>query len=112
MSHWRQRRFTEPVRALHEVRWSDLQTADLMGSIVTGRGSTYGVDLSLRKRTGPFTGTISYTFTHAEQSFSDLNGGLPFVPPFSRKHEIQLSAGYVPDEDWLFGVLAVLTPLA
>jgi hypothetical protein len=95
---------------LHEVRWSDVQATDLTGSIVTGRGTTYGVDIALRKRTGSFTGTMSYTFTHASQSFPDLNSGLPFVPPFSRKHEVHLSAGYVPDEDWLFGILAVLTP--
>ena len=97
---------------LHEVRWSADPAADLMGSIVAGRGNTYGLDLALRKRTGAFTGALSYTYAHAEQSFAELNGGQPFAPPFSRRHEIHLSAGYVPDEDWLIGVLAVLTPIA
>ena len=96
---------------LHEVRWSADAPADLMGSIVTGRGNTYGLDIALRKRAGVFTGALSYTYTHAEQSFAELNGGQPFAPPFSRRHEVHVSAGYVPDEDWLFGVLAVLAPI-
>jgi hypothetical protein len=95
---------------LHDAKWASPAPGDLSDVIISGNGRAYGIDLSLRKRTGPLSGAISYTITRNERWFGDVNGGDPFVPPFSPSHEIHLSLGYVPDDAWLLGVLAVLDP--
>ncbi len=102
--------FYRTVSHLHDVQWEDspLAEGDLYSRMVTGSGKSYGLDLSLRKRTGSFTGTLSYTLSWTDQTFSELNGGVPFSPLFDRRHIIHAAAAYVPDETWIFSILAVL----
>lgn len=95
---------------IHDARWTSAVQGDLGDALVTGNARAYGIDLSVRKRTGPFSGALSYTYAHAERWFGEVNDGVPFTPPFSPAHEIHLSIGYVPDEDWLVGALAVFDP--
>jgi hypothetical protein len=95
---------------LHDARWASPAPQDLSEVIITGSGRAYGIDVSMRKRTGPVSGAVSYTFSHTERWFGDVNGGDPFIPPFSPSHEIHFSIGYMPDEAWLLGALAVLDP--
>ena len=95
---------------LHDAQWTGTVPRDLPDVIITGNGRAYGVDASLRKRTGPLSGAISYTISHTERWFGEVRGGVPFIPPFSPSHEIHLSIGYVPDDAWLLGALAVLDP--
>ena len=102
--------FYRLTTGLHDLPGTNTAVADLGTVLSTGRGISYGFDLSLRKRTGPFSGAISYTFTRTERTFTALNYGEPFVPPFTPSHEIHLSAGYVPTEEWMAGVLVVLAP--
>jgi len=102
--------FYRTTSHLHDVRWVDspLVPGDLYDRLVTGSGKTYGFDCSLRKRTGSFVGTISYTLSWADQTFAELNGGAPFAPLFDRRHIIHAGAAYMPDNVWVFSMLAVL----
>ncbi len=95
---------------VQDARWTTPSQDDLGAALISGSGRAYGIDLSLRKRTGPVSGAVSYTYAHTERWFGDVNGGSPFTPPFSPAHEVHVSIGYVPDDDWLFGALAVLDP--
>ena len=102
--------FYRTVTHLHDVQWEDspLDTGGLYSRMVTGSGKSYGLDLSLRKRTGSFTGTLSYTLSWTDQTFAELNGGVAFSPLFDRRHIIHAAAAYMPDETWIFSILAVL----
>lgn len=58
--------------------------------VVTGAGKTYGIELMARKTKGKTTGFVSYTFSHAERNFSDLNNGKPFLYHYDRPHDLKL----------------------
>ena len=82
--------------------------ADLSSEILLGTGKAYGVECSLRKRTGDLNGSITYTLSWVRERVPDINNGKPFSPPFDRRHEIQVAAWYMPVENWVFGFLCVL----
>jgi len=84
------------------------QSTDLSDLIIFGTGRSYGMEFSLRKRTGDLTGSISYTLSWARSTFAELNGGDPFAPRIDRRHEVQVSTSYAPDREWVFGALCVL----
>ncbi len=100
-------------RVTNNLHESGVDTAagirgDLNDAMIFGIGKVYGLGLSLRKRTGDLTGSISYTLSWASETFAELNGGKPFVPRFDRRHELQVALSYAPGERWVFGVLSVL----
>ncbi len=82
--------------------------ADLAATLLSGTGRSYGVELSVHKRTGDLTGSISYTLSRAEQMFAEIQGGAYLPSRFDRRHEIQASVEYRPADHWLFGILGVL----
>ena len=82
--------------------------ADLSENAYFGRGKSYGIGLKLRKRIGSLTGSIGYIYAWEQNTFSELNAGQPFVPRFSRRHEMQLDARFDTGEAWAFGALCVL----
>ncbi len=81
---------------------------DLSDQILYGNGRSYGVELSVQKRTGELTGSATYTLSWVREQFAELNGGEPYAPRTDRRHELQLSALYIPSEEWASGILAVL----
>lgn len=84
------------------------QTADLSNSIHLGTGKSYGIQLTLRKRTGSLTGSLGYMYAREENTFDELNGGQPFIPRFSHRHELQLDARVDGGGQWVIGALCVL----
>jgi hypothetical protein len=95
---------------LHEFGFdtSLVLTRDFEDVILHGKGEVYGLELSLRKRSGSLTGAISYNFSKAMNEFAEINEGRPYTPRFSRRHELNMAVWYAPDDRWLFGVLGVL----
>jgi hypothetical protein len=75
--------------------------------IIFGSAKTYGILCILQKRTGNLTGTISYNLSWSFESFAQINGGKEFLPPFDRRHEIQMAGEYRMDQNWSFGALCV-----
>jgi hypothetical protein len=81
---------------------------DLNTSILFGTGKTYGMVCMVQKRTGDFTGSVSYNLSWSLEQFAEVNGGKEFSSPFDRRHEVQLTARYSLGERWTIGVLCVL----
>jgi hypothetical protein len=84
-------------------------TQDFDNAILYGTAKTYGFACVLQKRIGNFTGSVSYNLSWSFETFTEINGGNEFPPPFDRRHEIQFASRYVVDENWIFGVLCVFT---
>ncbi|MGA9120782.1 MAG: TonB-dependent receptor, partial [Bacteroidota bacterium] len=84
------------------------QTRNLEDDILYGTGKSYGLAFTLRRRIGDLTGSIGYTLSWGSNRFPSLNGGNAFAPRFDRRHEVQFSASFAPDQDWRIGLLAVL----
>jgi hypothetical protein len=102
--------FYETTRNLHEVGLPSTTPADadLYDALLSGTGRSYGLELSVRKRSGDLTGSIGYTLAWADQMFAGINGGEYSASRFDRRHEMQVDIEYRPDETWLFGILGVL----
>lgn len=81
---------------------------DFPAAMRSGTGRSYGIEVSLRKRTGDLTGSISYTLARAEQTIAEIDGGAYHVSRFDRRHEIQADVEYRPGSHWLFGILGVI----
>ena len=102
--------FYETTRNLHDIGLLSTipPNADLYDAMLSGTGRSYGIELSVRKRTGDLTGSISYTLSRAEQRFAEVSGDAYAASRFDRRHEIQAEIEYRPDDTWLFGILGVL----
>jgi len=85
-----------------------MQAASLNGSILFGTGRIYGLVCTFQKRTGSFTGSISYNLSWSVESFVQVNGGKEFPSPSDRRHEVQVNAKYSLGEHWTLGALCVV----
>lgn len=102
--------FYRAINNLHEVRWigGSSLSAPLTDYMITGSGKTYGIDATIEKRTGRFNGSLSYTVSWTDQLFTELNRGAAFRPQFDRRHEVHASLAFMPDDNWIVSMLAVL----
>jgi outer membrane receptor for ferrienterochelin and colicin len=64
------------------------------GELLYGEGRAYGVEFLLKKRSGKFTGWISYTLSKSEKLFDDINQGAWFPAKQDRVHDASIVAMY------------------
>lgn len=70
----------------YSTQWEDKLTG--------GDGTSYGLELLLKKNTGPLTGWLGYTVARTFNQFDELNDGRAFAARFDRRHDIGLSLNY------------------
>lgn len=102
--------FYRMMHNLHEFMADTASSpmGNLASRLFFGKGKSYGVELALRKRTGALTGSIGYTYAWEQNTFDQLNGGQPFVPRFSHRHELRMDAQMDAGGSWALGALCVL----
>ncbi len=102
--------FYRLVENLHEFAFDSIASGstNLEDALLYGTGKSYGIELSVRKRVGELHGSINYILSWGDNRVPGLNGGKPYPPQFDRRHEVQISGSYSPDEDWDVSLLAVL----
>jgi hypothetical protein len=79
----------------------------LEGELLYGQGRAYGLEVFLKKKTGKFTGWLSYTLSRTERQFSDINNGNWYAAKQDRTHDISLVGTYDHNERWSFSALWV-----
>lgn len=62
--------------------------------LTSGKGWSYGIDLSITKEAGAFTGTVGYGLMWNWRKFEELNQGLKFPAKFDNRHKININVGY------------------
>lgn len=62
--------------------------------LTSGKGWSYGIDLSITKEAGAFTGTVGYGLMWNWRKFDELNQGLKFPAKFDNRHKININVGY------------------
>ncbi|MEM8485062.1 MAG: TonB-dependent receptor [Bacteroidota bacterium] len=67
----------------------------------TGDGIARGMEFLIQKKTGRFTGWLSYTLAEVEHTFADLNNGAPFPALQDQEHELKLVNSFEINEQWL-----------
>lgn len=62
--------------------------------LLTGTGRAYGLELLLKKRTGRFSGWISYTLSRTEKHINGINNGNWYPARQDRTHDVSLVLSY------------------
>jgi len=62
--------------------------------LIYGKAKAYGLELLLRKKTGKFTGWISYTLSRSLKQFDKINHGNWFSATQDRIHDASIVANY------------------
>ncbi len=79
-------------------------------SLVYGKGWSYGAELFVKKKTGKFTGWVSYTLSWTFQQFDALNFGEKFPFRYDRRHVLSVVGTYSLSSRWtLSGVMVYNT---
>lgn len=62
--------------------------------LLSGIGRAYGIEICLRKKTGKFTGWISYTLSRSEKKISGINDNHWYAARQDRTHDISVVGMY------------------
>jgi outer membrane cobalamin receptor len=87
--------------------------------VVTGTGTSYGIEWMAQKQKGRTTGLIGYTLSWSDRQFADLNNGQPFPYKYDRRHDLKLAVVHALKKniqlsaDWVFSTgIATTLPVA
>jgi hypothetical protein len=67
---------------------------DMKQELRFGKGYAYGLELMVRKTTGPLSGWISYTLSKSRRRIDDVNEGMEYRSPYDKPHNISIVASY------------------
>lgn len=62
---------------------------DWNSRLTSGKGTAKGVDLTVEKKTGRITGSLSYSLAWSDRQFADRNGGHQYPARFDHRHTIK-----------------------
>lgn len=65
-----------------------------------GQGKAYGVEFLCEKTAGKVRGTLAYTLSWSNRTFSDINGGEPFPFTYDYRHVLSLTGLFTLQKDW------------
>lgn len=71
-----------------------------------GKGTSYGAELFIKKRTGNTTGWIGYTWSKTMRVFPEINDGEEFPAKFDRLHDLSIIASHE-IKRWTFSAVFV-----
>ena len=72
-----------------------------------GKGKSIGLEMYVEKKTGRFTGWLSYTLSKTTRKFSELNQGKIFPAKYDRLHDLSFVGNYKLNERWKFSSVFV-----
>jgi len=75
---------------------------------ISGTEKAWGVQLGLHRSRGVLTGFLRYNLSWLTRRFDELNGGLPFVPRFHRRHEVAAGLEVAVAPGWTLDALAAV----
>jgi len=74
-----------------------------------GKGTSYGLEILVEKKSGDITGWISYTYANTNRQFENINNGLAYPFKYDRRHTLNIVANYKISEkinisaSWVYG---------
>lgn len=94
---------------LHEFVYDSTGASELSEALLLGEGNVYGIEVTIDKRFGDFSGSVRYGLSWSSNRFTGLNNGEPFTPRFDRRHELYATLSYSPLENWTLGMTCLLS---
>ena len=71
--------------------------------LTIGQGTSYGLELFIKKKIGKYNGWIGYTLSKTERQFDQLNQGNWFPAKYDRRHDLSVVMIYDLNKKWSFG---------
>lgn len=65
-----------------------------------GIGKAYGAELMMKKNTGKWTGSLAYSWSYADRTFANINGGKTYEFDYNRPHNITLNVNRDLGKKW------------
>lgn len=72
----------------------------LEGELRFGSATAYGLELSIKKNRGRFTGFINYTLSKVEKDIDEINEGDPYLAHYDQTHNLAIVASYELNDRW------------
>ncbi|MEN9612676.1 MAG: hypothetical protein RLZZ628_3490 [Bacteroidota bacterium] len=80
---------------------ADINAAtDVESELLFGKGRAYGLELYLKKKTGRFTGWLSYTLSRTERQINGISNGNWYAAKQDRTHDISIVGMYQLSPNW------------
>lgn len=80
---------------------ADLQTAtDVESELLFGKGRAYGLEMILKKKSGKFTGWLSYTLSKTERKIDGINNNEWYNARQDRTHDVSVVGSYQLNQKW------------
>jgi TonB dependent receptor len=80
---------------------ADINTApDVESELLYGKGRAYGLELYLKKKTGRFTGWVSYTLSKTERKIEGINNGDWYNAKQDRTHDLSIVGMFELNKKW------------
>lgn len=79
-----------------------LQNPLVEGSIRSGKGRAYGLELNLEKIRGELTGGLSYTYARSFRTIPAINSGKTYPVYYDQPHNLKLQLSYQRGKRWQF----------
>lgn len=86
-----------------------IEQTNIDSQLVFGKGESYGAEFFLKKKTGQYSGWISYTLSWTNQQFPELNFGKVFPFKYDRRHNLSVVGIYEMNKKWTLSADFVLT---
>ncbi|MFM9840930.1 MAG: TonB-dependent receptor [Cyclobacteriaceae bacterium] len=77
---------------------------DLAAEYRQGKSQAKGIELSLQKKEGRLTGSLSYTLSEATRTVPGVNQGNPFPANYDRRNVVNLTSTFDLNTKWAFGM--------
>lgn len=91
-------------------------TADWQQSVETGgRGTSYGAEFLVQKKTGRLNGWVGYTWSKTSRQFDNINFGRPYPFKYDRRHDVGVAATFKLNDrislsgNWVYGTGNAIT---
>lgn len=69
---------------------------------LNGTGTSKGLELFVRKKTGKITGWVSYTLAKSDRQFDEINFGEKYPYKYDRRHDLSIVLSMPLSEKWNF----------
>jgi hypothetical protein len=80
---------------------ADINSApDVESELLFGKGRAYGLELYLKKKTGKFTGWLSYTLSRTERKIDGISNNNWYAAKQDRTHDISIVGMYQLTTNW------------
>lgn len=72
------------------------QNSDWYSDVITGKGTSYGIEVRGERKGEYWDGAFSYTLSKSDRTFAEINDGVSFPFRFDRRHIFNTNASITP----------------